>query len=172
MVSLPFTAPASPPETGASIKFKPRLLRRRRQFAGDRGGSGRMIHEHRTLFHRCKGTIFFQSDLAQIGVAADTGKYDLGIGRGLGGRRRERAGIFLGPFAGARFGTVEHGNGMAGALEVTRHRVSHHTQSDKSQFHSPAACNGLVVSMISLVFMCTKASISVSCTLSSRPSVT
>ena len=48
-VSTPFSAPAWPPETGASRKPKPPLRRFVGQFARDFGGGGGVVDEDRAL---------------------------------------------------------------------------------------------------------------------------
>ena len=88
MVSWPFFAPASPPETGASTKPNPRASRFRRQLARQPRGSRGVIDEHRALPHGAKAPSAPVVDLAHIGIAADASEHEVGASRRGGGRRR------------------------------------------------------------------------------------
>ena len=90
-VSLPFSAPAWPPDTGASRKPMPRCLRRSVKLAGNVRRGGGVIDEDRALLHARECAVRPNRHLAQIIVVADAGEDEVGIARGLRRSVRGRA---------------------------------------------------------------------------------
>ena len=87
IVSLPFSAPAWPPDTGASRKPTPLRRRRGVDLARDLGRRGRVIDEHRARAHRRERAVGAERDRAHVVVVADAHQHELGVRR-RGGRRR------------------------------------------------------------------------------------
>ena len=84
-VSTPFSAPACPPETGASMKPKPALLggpMQVRARSWPRPSCGR--RRPRPASSPCEGAVRPGRDLPQIVVIADAGEDEIGILGGLG----------------------------------------------------------------------------------------
>ena len=71
-VSTPFSAPAWPPDTGASTKLEAAFLGGGVEFTGYLGGRSRMVDENLALSHPGEGAVGTEGDFAQIVVIADT----------------------------------------------------------------------------------------------------
>ena len=96
-VSAPFSAPAWPPETGASMKPRPRSRGFRVQFARDVGRGGGVVDEDRAALHAGEGAVGPERDRAQIVVVADAGEDEIAALGGGAGRRRRLAAVFGDP---------------------------------------------------------------------------
>jgi hypothetical protein len=94
-----------------------------------------VIDKGRALLHARERTVGAEGDGAQIVVIADAAHHEiLALGRGLRGRRRLAAEL-LGPLLGFCGGAVIDRDLVATLLdEVTRHRKTHHAETEKSDF--------------------------------------
>ena len=136
-VSVPFSAPAWPPETGASTKCAPALgapARSSRATSAEAvvwstrmppGGRGR------------RGCRRRPGDLAHVVVVADAGEDDLGaVGRlARASRRRRRRGALDPGLAPCSRRPVVDRHLVALAREVPGHRKAHHAQPDEGHPH-------------------------------------
>jgi hypothetical protein len=134
MESAPFSAPAWPPETGASMK--PLSVRRGDvgEFAGDRRGSGCVVDEDGAGPEPCESAVCAQSDAAQIIVIADAGEDEV---LALGDRARrhgEGAAEFGDPFLRLCRGAIIDRDGVALFPQMPSHRIAHNAETDKPQF--------------------------------------
>ena len=133
MVSWPFFAPCSPPETGASTKPNAADLRCLGQFACDR-------RRKRSCDRRIPPRI---SSLRMRRPCPRVTARHPRRARRRPGRRphpprlrpasgRMRAAIFADPALGPRSRTVVDGDVMSGARQMPRHGIAHHAQADES----------------------------------------
>ena len=99
-VSTPFSAPAWPPETGASMKPKPRLRRLPVELARDFGRGGGVVDEDRARCHAREGAVGPDGHRAQVVVIADAGEDDLLAHAAASRRLRGLAAMFPDPFLG------------------------------------------------------------------------
>ena len=104
------------------------------QLPRNKRGNGGVIDEDGPLGHARQRPILAQHDRPQIVVIADTGHDEF---RALGrlARRRGMGATMLGrPFLRLCGRPVVDRDLVAGRLEVPRHRVAHHAQTQKRQF--------------------------------------
>ena len=135
IVSLPFSAPAWPPETGASRKPTP--LPRLAASSSRATSAEAVVWSTRigALLHAGKRAVGAEGDRAQVVVIADAGEDEIGILRGLGGRRarlcrRMRAD----PLLRLGRGAVVDGDLVPALAEVARHRIAHDAETDPGDF--------------------------------------
>ena len=77
-VSTPFSAPACPPDTGASTNPIPRFAASAWEFAGHVSRGCGVVDEDASLFHAVEGTIRPNRDAAQVIIIADASEDELG----------------------------------------------------------------------------------------------
>ena len=97
MVSAPLTAPAWPPETGASMNCRFSSRAARIEFARHIGRGGGVVDEDRAGLHAGEGAVRAQHHAAQVVVVADTAEHDLRACRGFARRGGGLAAEFGGP---------------------------------------------------------------------------
>jgi hypothetical protein len=129
-VSFPFSAPACPPDTGAS-----RNSTCRARGAGDlprdlRGRRG-VIDEDRLRRHPRERVL---RDRAHVVVVADAHQHDLRIARGVGRGRRRLAAVLLDPLPRLRLRAVVDRHVVARLREMSGHRVAHDAESEEREF--------------------------------------
>src|SRR5215472_10203015 len=112
------------------------------EFAGDLGGCGRVIDEHRAFCNAMKGAIRPEHNLAHIVVVADAGHDEiLTLGGGPRGRRGTPAELGH-PLLGLGGGAIVDCNVVTTLdLEMTGHRIAHHAKSEKRNLcHEAPPC--------------------------------
>ena len=131
-VSTPFSAPAWPPDTGASTKSKPRFFALGVELARDLGRGGGVIDEHRALLHAGEGAV----------CAERTSRRSLSLPTHIITKSWPSAASFgvaaalppncLDPFLGLGGGAVVDGDLVAAlVLEVPGHGVAHDAKTEK-----------------------------------------
>src|SRR5690349_11640370 len=102
-----------------------------------------MVDEHRALLHAGKGAVGPDCHRTQIVVIADAAHHKV---LALGGGLRCRRGLapeLVSPFPGLRGGAVIDGHLMAALFdEVSRHRKTHHAETEKSDFRHSCYLGG------------------------------
>ncbi len=108
------------------------LFRFRIELAGDLGGCGGVVDEHRALFHAGEGAVGTERHLAQIVVIADAGHDEI-LSFGCGFRRRRALAAILGdPFLGLGGGAIVDGDLVSAlVLEMPGHRITHDTETEE-----------------------------------------
>src|SRR5262249_2561240 len=102
------------------------------QFARNLGRSGSVVDEYGALLYARESPICSQCDLAQVIVVADAGEYEFLSGGGVFRRRWVSAAMLGDPFFGFGGGGVVDGDLVpAFILEMTGHRISHDSKTDK-----------------------------------------
>ena len=125
------TAPASPPETGASMKLGPALRHRHGELARDLGRGGRVVDEHGALAETRQDAVVAIGDGAQIGVVPHHREDDLRPRRRLARRPRHGAAMLGAPRLGLARAAIVHGHLMALGGQMPGHRQAHHPQADE-----------------------------------------
>ena len=129
IVSVPFSAPACPPETGASTKRLPWSWPRPRARARCRRmrSCGR---PHAVAAETGERAVVAVGDATDVVVVADTYEDELGALRGLARRRRGPPAVLPGP--GLRLAAVRmkaHRRPLG--LEMPGHRIAHDAEADE-----------------------------------------
>jgi hypothetical protein len=106
IVSWPFSAPAWPPDTGASTNQRPTGARRGVHLAGHGGRGGGVVDDHAALAHRRQ---HLRHDVADVVVIAHAQADQLGARHRLGDGRPDAPPCFStqrAAFSGVRLKTV------------------------------------------------------------------
>ena len=121
-------------------KAQPIPCRLALQLARELGRGGGVIDQNGARLHAGEGAARAGRDRARVVVIADAHEDDRGLRGGLGGRRAVLAAMLLGPGLGLRRRAVKDGDVVAGLGEMPRHRITHHAQSEKREFHPLPRC--------------------------------
>jgi hypothetical protein len=107
------------------------------QFARHVGRGSGVVNEHRALLHRLESAVRSGGDGTQVVIVADAGENEVRAVCGFLGRQGARAAMLFYPFVGLGSGTVVDDDIMSAlALEVSRHRVSHHAEAQPCSLES------------------------------------
>ena len=130
-VSCPFSAPACPPDTGASTK--PTLRSAQAPASSRASPADAVVWSTSTVPGRivASDAVLAEHHLADVVVVADAHHHDVGVLGGLGRRRRRSVPVERHP--GERLGrrAVVDGDRVAGACDVACHRRPHHTHAEE-----------------------------------------
>jgi hypothetical protein len=98
-VSTPLSAPAWPPDTGASRKPQPLAAAGFGQFARHFGGSRGVVDQDGAILDAAENAVRAKRHGAEVIIVADAGEDEIGA-RSLGGRVAGGAAKLIGPLAG------------------------------------------------------------------------
>ena len=140
MPSCPLTAPAWPPETGASTKPTPRFFAFPMKFPGNDRGSGGVVDQDRALLQARERPVVPVGDRAHVVVVADAHHDEIGALRGFLRGGGGLAAVLLHPLRGLRRAAVVDRHVVAAFFQqVARHRVAHDARARGTKL-SPSSC--------------------------------